>query len=377
MRARIAHLRPATYWFLRGQSSKTGSDKTKLLDLENEVLALKAQNIKLEEEARVRRRPTCMPEGSNNPILILPLFDLQSLSSSLGTSSGFGSPDQQRLTSGRGHRRRSTSLSSSANVASLEAELVGLRSLLTESEAQLEPLRTKLSTAQKAVLRLENEKMALERSTARATEELKADLCEARDELEGLREVVHAREGASDELEQAKREAARERESLEGDLKERAEAVRRLEARVEEQEEEIERERDSLREAEERIKALKAEAKAPPSVSVTPEVSAVADPSADQAMHDAIVARFEARITELEGELSTSLAAAGPSDNLGSSMTRSTSDRSLSHETEAEVELSKLQKELNRLKRDKKNLEDDLAASDELVAEKDREIRGE
>lgn len=318
-----------------------------------------------------------MPEGPNNPILILPLFDLQSLSSSLGTSSAFGSPDQQRLTSGSGHRRRSTSLSSSANVASLEAELVGLRSLLTESEAQLEPLRTKLSTAQKAVLRLENEKMALERSTARATEELKADLCEARDELEGLREVVHAREGASDELERAKREAARERESLEGDLKERAEAVRRLEARVQEQEEEIERERDNLREAEERIKALKAEAKAPPSVSVNPDVSAVADPSADQAMHHAIVARFEARIIELEGELSTSLAAAGPSDDLGSSMTRSTSDRSLSHETEAEVELAKLQKELNRLKRDKKNLEDDLAASDELVAEKDREIRGE
>lgn len=223
--------------------------------------------------------------------------------------------------------------------------------------------------------------MALERNVKREMDAISSRLEEAEEERDGLRVAVREGSSAGAELEKVKKNGEGERERLEGELRERGEVVKRLEGKVGEIEDEVERGREEVRRREERIKELEvrekklekeiAAASSPPPYPTTRSASTPVAAGVDQGKHDEMVSNYKSRIVELEEKLSSSLAA-----STTASMLRSGSDKSLhsKSEGEAEVALQRMAKELKRLRRDKQTLEDDLAASDEAVAEKDREI---
>jgi chromosome segregation ATPase len=254
--------------------------------------------------------------------------------------------------------KRALSFSGGAShpkIQALEAEIEHLRSQAMPGLdlKEVEKLRTDVETAKRHALKMENEKMAAERSIQREMEDIKSRLSDANDELQYLRALDG--QSVQQELQNAKKDAQKERLALEqelesrsNDLEKRKMDVLRLETR--------------LSEVQDEVGQLRSEA----SVAVQPdedEVRGLRESIANlkQELEKRTTAYHEAKkqIQCLEDKLK---AASKPvSDN-----------------TPTSAQAAKLQRahqrEIEDLQQAKDTLRRHLADSEELVAERDAEI---
>lgn len=254
--------------------------------------------------------------------------------------------------------KRALSFSGGAShpkIQALEAEIEHLRSQAMPGldMKEVEKLRTDVETAKRHALKMENEKMAAERSIQREMEDIKSRLSDANDELQYLRALDG--QSVQQELQNAKKDAQKERLALEqelesrsNDLEKRKMDVLRLETR--------------LSEVQDEVGQLRSEA----SVAVQPdedEVRGLQESIANlkQELEKRTTAYHEAKkqIQCLEDKLK---AASKPvSDN-----------------TPTNAQAAKLQRahqrEIEDLQQAKDTLRRHLADSEELVAERDAEI---
>jgi len=95
-------------------------------------------------------------------------------------------PNRRGISTGI-HRPRSSSLSN-FNVTTLEQDLVEAQTSLATKDAELRTIHQKLSQVQKDLIKVDNEKLAMERKFKAEVEELQAFLGEKEDELAYLKE---------------------------------------------------------------------------------------------------------------------------------------------------------------------------------------------
>ena len=138
----------------------------------------------------------------------------------------------------RGNRRRSTSLNNNDRVSELEAEIAALRSASGGSGEETDKLRTQLTAAKRELDKATNAKLALERSSQRALDELKSQLEDSNFELEDWRRNDGS--GGKAELEKVKSTARAQHEAasaqiieLQATVKAKEEAILQLEQQLE------------------------------------------------------------------------------------------------------------------------------------------------
>jgi chromosome segregation ATPase len=218
---------------------------------------------------------------------------------------------------------------------------------------EVEKLRTDVETAKRHALKMENEKMAAERSIQREMEDIKSRLSDANDELQYLRALDG--QTVQQELQNAKKDAQKERLALEQELESRSDDlekrkmdVLRLETRLSEVQDEVDQ--------------LRSEA----SVAVQPdedEVRGLQESIANlkQELEKRTTAYHEAmkQIEILEDKLK---AASKP-----------VSDSAPTNAQAAKLQRAH-QREIEDLQQAKDTLRRHLADSEELVAERDAEI---
>ena len=103
-------------------------------------------------------------------------------------------------------------MAANSHSTDLEAEIGNLRSALETSGLELSAVKTQLANINRSQMKLENEKIALERSSAKKVDELKSQLEDANFELEDYRRNDGG--GGRQELEKAKKAAKVEIEVL-------------------------------------------------------------------------------------------------------------------------------------------------------------------
>lgn len=276
-------------------------------------------------------------------------------------------------------RRRSLSFNGDSRIQQLQDEIEDLKDQLSRGAdyAEVDKLKETLANVKKKALKLENEKMALERSTNKAIEEMQSQLESTNEELEYLRRNDGGE--AVEELEKLKKSAKREKEMLESriaSLKEeistKTDSLARVEKRLEVMENELSSVQSTLAASHQAEKQLDTELRA------LREQSAAADEGAVQKKLD-VASRH---IAKLEAELSTAqdrlndmsedlkCAQASASTNQHTSSVSETSS-SVAH---FEKTIRKLQREVSALLREKDALQANLQENDDLLAEKDEQI---
>ncbi|KAK4685835.1 hypothetical protein P7C73_g4309, partial [Tremellales sp. Uapishka_1] len=332
-----------------GQPSN-GRDKSRLIGMEQELSSLRAENIRLMDENRkvsfltqslvrqlMDRKATTMQASS-------PREKKASFSSNFFGSSPAPAAPRSRTTS-RHHspppRRRASSVSSSLKIHDLENEIEALRAAQGPSGAELETMKTQLNNTKKELLKVENEKIAVEKSSKKEIDRLKSTMEDQMFELESYRSDGGV---SKDDVEKIKKSATEEKmslqkrvESLQADIEKRCAEIVLLEQkvlRVSEVEAELLREKNLRTQREQ-----------------APIHPATASPSEVQALTE--------KIAVLESQLSSR----EPSS--------SSSTSNIAGDTKS---IRQLQRELAALRREKEALEIDLKENDDLLAEREAEI---
>jgi chromosome segregation ATPase len=236
------------------------------------------------------------------------------------TSSNFFGSSPSPLPVKTKSRRRSTSLSVDPRVQDLEAELDGLK--------------LKLAATISARDKIENQKLALEKSSRREMEELRTRLEELTDEVEYHRSNGSSRDNG--EVEKVKKDLGARIASLEEVLWKKTDEIAKLEkqvARMEDLEAELESEKSARRDSE-------AASTTAPEPTSSPEIAVLQD-----------------KVSLLEAELSEARATTSSSGS-----------------TSSAKQLRQLQRELDAAKREKDALQSELDQSDDILAKKDEEI---
>jgi predicted nucleic acid-binding Zn-ribbon protein len=253
-----------------------------------------------------------------------------------------------------------------SRIQALEAEVEQLRSQAMPGLdlKEIEKLRTDLAAAKRQALKMENEKMALERSIEREMEDIKSKLSDANDELDYLRSLDG--QSAQKQLDDAKKAAKQERQSLEDrlgkqqdDLEQRSIVIHRLEFRLKEVEADLQDKQQSFLTLEQELAATK---------SGSSNGNMMNSQSQIEAVREDLIAKTQERdaamsqVKELQKELRN--------------MSVQTSDASIAAPATAQADkiLRAIQRENAALKRDKAALEDNLAEIEDLVMTKDAEI---
>lgn len=251
--------------------------------------------------------------------------------------------------------KRALSFSGGAShpkIQALEAEIEHLKSQAMPGldMKEVEKLRTDVETAKRHALKMENEKMAAERSIQREMEDIKSRLSDANDELQYLRALDG--QSVQQELQNAKKDAQKERLALEqelesrsNDLEKRKMDVLRLETR--------------LSEVQDEVGQLRSEA----SVAVQPDEDEVRG--------------LRESIANLKQELEKRTTAYHEAKKQIQSLLKAAS-KPVSDNTPTNAQAAKLQRahqrEIEDLQQAKDTLRRHLADSEELVAERDAEI---
>jgi chromosome segregation ATPase len=266
--------------------------------------------------------------------------------------------------------KRALSFSGGASqdkIQALEAEVENLRlqAMPGLDLKDIEKLRVDLETAKRHAMKMENEKLAVERSIQREMEHIKSKLSDANDELNYLR--AFDGQSVQQQLDVTKKSANQERAALEEELQKRSDELEkrrmdvvRLEGRLRELESDSEGRKAQ-------IVALESQLQAAQKTSVG---------GADLEMMRSTVTKLETdlagktmectsareRIVKLEAKLESASSAnattavAAPNDAQAAKIKRA-------H-----------QREVDDLRRAKETLERHLAESEELVAEREIEI---
>ena len=272
------------------------------------------------------------------------------------------------------------SFNGDSRVQQLQDEVETLKDQLSRGAdyAEVDKLKENLANIKKKALKLENEKMALERSTNKAIEEMRNQLEANNEELDFLRH--NGGNQSTEELEKLKKTALRERAELEAriasltkELFGKTESLARMEKRVEAMEEELRQAHDALTVAKE------AETKAIESLEETAERAARAGPAAQESID-----RAQEQINKLEAELSVATRrlevvsddlaqakAGGPVEKPANTTSEAPASSSVAH---FEKTIRQLQREISALMREKAALQANLQENDDLLAEKDEEI---
>lgn len=277
-------------------------------------------------------------------------------------------------------RRRSLSFNGDSRIQQLQDEVETLKDQLSRGAdyAEVDKLKENLANIKKKSLKLENEKIALERSTNKAIEEMRNQLEANNEELEFLRH--NSGNQSPEELEKLKKSAQREKAELEAriasltrELSSKTESLASIERRVEAMEEELQYSQEAL------TLAKEAEKKALESLEQNARETANADTLAQES-----AGRAQAQISKLEGELSVANRRLETmSEEVAQAKAKASSDRSSDNTSEPAVSSSvahfektirQLQREISALTREKAALQANLQENDDLLAEKDEEI---
>lgn len=221
---------------------------------------------------------------------------------------------------------------------------------------EVEKLRTDVETAKRHALKMENEKMASERSIQREMDDIKSRLSDANDELQYLRALDG--QSVQQELDNAKKAANAERLALEQELQSRSDDlekrkmdVRRLESRLSEVQDEVERLRSTA-----------------PSTSTQPQLNDEEVRGLRQAI-ETLQRELDSRTTEYEDAKKR----IGTLEDKLRSSSKPTNDHAPTNPQAAKQQRAH-QRELEDLQQAKEALRRHLAESEELVAERDAEI---
>jgi chromosome segregation ATPase len=277
-------------------------------------------------------------------------------------------------------RRRSLSFNGDSRIQQLQDEVETLKDQLSRGADYMEvdKLKESLANIKKKSLKLENEKMALERSTNKAIEEMRNQLEANNEELEFLRH--NGGDQNSEELEKLKKSVQREKAALETriasltqELSSKTESLARIEKRMEAMEEELRDSQDAL------TAAREAEARALESLEETEQRVASAAPTAKKSVDtaQARIATLEAELSRAVGRLETmskELAQAKANASLDRSTNTTSEPTTSSSVAHFEKTIRQLQREISALTREKAALQVNLQENDDLLAEKDEEI---
>lgn len=243
-------------------------------------------------------------------------------------------------------------------IQALEAEIEHLRTQAMPGldMKEVEKLRTDVETAKRHALKMENEKMASERSIQREMDDIKSRLSDANDELQYLRALDG--QSVQQELDNAKKAANAERLALEQELQSRSDDlekrkmdVRRLESRLSEVQDEVERLRSTA-----------------PSTSTQPQLNDEEVRGLRQAI-ETLQRELDSRTTEYEDAKKR----IGTLEDKLRSSSKPTNDHAPTNPQAAKQQRAH-QRELEDLQQAKEALRRHLAESEELVAERDAEI---
>jgi chromosome segregation ATPase len=244
--------------------------------------------------------------------------------------------------------------------------------------AEVDKLKESLATIKKKSLKLENEKMALERSTKKAIEEMESRLEANNEELEYLRR--NGGEETSQELEKLKKAAQMEKATLEGriaslkdELSSKTDSLARIEKRLEVME-------DDLRDAQGLLAAAQeAEARAVEELKQVSRQPAIENSRATESLNaaqekvavlEADLAAAQRRLDVMADELVQAKASASLNRSTNT-IPESAASTSVAH---FERTIRQLQREVSGLTREKAALQASLQENDDLLAEKDEEI---
>ena len=218
---------------------------------------------------------------------------------------------------------------------------------------EVEKLRTDMETAKRHALKMENEKMAAERSIQREMDDIKSRLSDANDELQYLRALDG--QSVQQELDNAKKAAKSERLALEQELQSRSDDlekrkmdVRRLESRLSDVQDEVDR-----------LRSASSSATQPDDKEVSSLRDAVESLKQQLETRTAEYREAKKRVETLENQLTQA--------------PKSTGDP-VATIAQAAKQQRAHQREIEDLQQAKEALKRHLAESEELVAERDAEI---
>ncbi len=253
------------------------------------------------------------------------------------------------------------SVSGDLRVHRLEEELDTLRSQLSSEyqPAEFETVKRNLDAAKREVLKLTNEKMAVERSSQKELAEMKSQLSDVNEELEDMR-AQQQEGGGKEDLEKLRKEATSDRASLE-------DQIRTLQEDLQRRSNEIQRLQDSLDSATERLQQKEEELERTVEASKPKGTRSSRSNAATMELQKESETLRE-QVADLTSRLENALAAKTES----SSPLPTNTEEDIS----AQRKIRQMERELAALKRDKVALEDDLDKNDQLLASKDKEILG-
>jgi chromosome segregation ATPase len=272
------------------------------------------------------------------------------------------------------------SFNGDSRIQQLQDEVETLKDQLSRGAdyAEVDKLKESLASIKKKSLKLENEKMALERSTKKAIEEMESRLEANTEELEYLRR--NGGDETSQELEKLKKTAQKEKAALEGriatlkeELSSKTDSLARIEKRLEVMEDELREAQNSL------VGAQDAEARAVEELEKLcqrpPAENKDAQKSLDIAQEkvaalEADLSTAQRRLDTMAEELAQAKASAGLNRSTNT-VPESAVSTSVAH---LERTIRQLQREVSGLTREKAALQTSLQENDDLLAEKDEEI---
>ena len=266
--------------------------------------------------------------------------------------------------------KRALSFSGGASqnkIQALEAEVETLRlqAMPGLDMKDVEKLRADLETAKRHAMKMENEKLALERSIQREMEDIKSKLSDANDELNYLR--AFDGQSVQQELDVTKKSAKQERAALEEELQKRSDELEkrkmdvvRLERRLKEVESDSEGRQAEIIELESQLQAAQKSSIGGEDPEVTRLTIGKLETDLAGKTMECMSARE--RIAKLETKLESA------SSTIASTVTTAPNDAHAAKLKRAH------QREVEDLRRAKKDLEQHLAESEELVAEREMEI---
>ncbi|KAJ9101112.1 hypothetical protein QFC21_003330 [Naganishia friedmannii] len=338
----------------RGHVAGGEREKDAVSGLERLVADLRQENIKLIEENKKNSSTSHSANATTAPIALR-------------------SPQVSK------RRRRSLSFNGDSRIQQLQDEVEDLKDQLSRGAdyAEVDKLKETLANFKKKALKLENEKMALERSTNKAIEQMQSQLESTNEELEYLRR--NDGQEATEELEKLKKTAKREKDMLESriaslkeELSTKADSLARVEKRLEVMEDELHSAQAALaaahqaeKKSDEELRTLH-ERSAGPDEGVAQEKLHVASRQISQL--EVELSDAQDRLDSMSEELKRAQATASANQPIGSAPDASSS---VAH---FEKTIRKLQREVSALSREKDALQTNLQENDDLLAEKDEQI---
>jgi len=266
--------------------------------------------------------------------------------------------------------KRALSFSGGASqdkIQALEAEVENLRlqAMPGLDMKDVDKLRADLETAKRHAMKMENEKLAVERSIQREMEDIKSKLSDANDELNYLR--AFDGQSVQQQLDVTKKSAGQERAALEEELQKRSDELEkrridvvRLEGRLRELESDSEGRQAEITALESQLEAAQKSSPGGADMelmrsTITKLENDLAGKTVDCTSARERIMKLEAKL-ELAASTNATTAVAAPNDAQAAKLKRA-------H-----------QREVDDLRRAKEDLERHLAESEELVAEREVEI---